>query len=110
MSQEYYFREGCFITELLNRSDSPHLSIAQARVEPGVTTRLHTLRATEAYYILRGEGETMVGSQRRFVQAGEVVHIPPGTPQQITNTGVEDLVFLAICSPRFRPEDYREEE
>jgi mannose-6-phosphate isomerase-like protein (cupin superfamily) len=28
--------------------------------------------------------------------------------QRVTNTGEEDLVFLAICTPRFRPENYRE--
>ena len=42
-TQEYWFEEGCFITEWLNTPDDPSLSIARARVTPGVTTRLHRL-------------------------------------------------------------------
>jgi hypothetical protein len=39
-----------------------------------------------------------------------VVVIPPSCPQRITNIGEHDLVFLAICSPRFRPEAYEDME
>jgi mannose-6-phosphate isomerase-like protein (cupin superfamily) len=35
------------------------------------------------------------------VAPGTVVHIPPGCPQRITSTGTVDLVFLAICTPRY---------
>lgn len=104
---EYYFEERCFIAELLNSEVSPSLSLARARVEPGVTTVLHALRGTEVYYLLAGRGEVEVGGERATVGPGDVVHIPPDTPQRITNTGREDLIFLAICSPRFLTEDYR---
>ena len=29
-----------------------------------------------------------------------------GDDQRITNTGEDDLIFLAICSPRFVPDAY----
>jgi mannose-6-phosphate isomerase-like protein (cupin superfamily) len=32
--------------------------------------------------------------------------IPPDTRQRIRNTGVGDLIFLAICSPRFQEKNY----
>jgi hypothetical protein len=52
---EYYFEEGCFITELWNSPTDKEVSIARARVEPGVTTRLHSLKnVTERYIILKG--------------------------------------------------------
>ena len=35
------------------------------------------------------------------VGRGDVVRIPPSCPQRIRNTGREDLVFLAVCTPRF---------
>ena len=35
------------------------------------------------------------------VTAGDVVIIPPQVRQRISNIGTDDLVFLAICSPRF---------
>ena len=40
---EFYTEERCYITELHNNVDS---SIARARVKPGVTTELHSLRET----------------------------------------------------------------
>jgi oxalate decarboxylase/phosphoglucose isomerase-like protein (cupin superfamily) len=42
------------------------------------------------------------------VTAGDVVLIPPMCRQRITNTGAEDLVFLAICSPRFSQDVYED--
>lgn len=107
-SDEYYFVEGCFITELSNSDDDPGLSIARARVEPGVTTRWHRLSGiTERYVILQGTGRVEVGgSAPREVTVGDVVIIPPLAPQRIGNTGDIDLVFLAVCSPRFREDAY----
>jgi hypothetical protein len=50
---EYWFREGCYITEWSNSDTNPGVSIARARVEPGRTTRWHRLDAiTERYVIL----------------------------------------------------------
>lgn len=105
---EYYFKERCFIRELLNSSEEPQLSIAQARVEPGVTTVWHSLTGTEVYYILAGKGLAEVSSEKYQVERGHLVHISAGEPQRITNTGEEDLIFLAICAPRFTPENYTE--
>ncbi len=108
IAKEYFFAEGCFITELSNSDDDPGLSIARARLEPGRTTRLHHLLATaERYVIVSGSGLVDVaGLSPEPVAAGDVVLIPPGCPQRISNTGADDLVFLAICSPAFRPEVY----
>lgn len=109
---EYYFAEGCFINELSNTADDPAVSIARARVAPGVTTRWHRLRDTsERYVILSGRGRVEVGAlPAQEVAAGAVVVIPALCPQRISNVGSEDLVFLAICSPRFRPEAYEDLE
>jgi len=109
-ADEYFFAEGCHIVELSNRADDPAVSIARARVEPGMTTRLHRLHGvTERYVILQGEGLVDVGElQGRAVGQGAVVVIPPLSPQRITNTGSEDLIFLAICTPRFTPACYED--
>jgi oxalate decarboxylase/phosphoglucose isomerase-like protein (cupin superfamily) len=37
-----------------------------------------------------------------------VVIIPAGCRQRITNTGPNDLIFLALCSPRFDAACYQE--
>ncbi|MET0069158.1 MAG: cupin domain-containing protein [Candidatus Thiodiazotropha sp.] len=107
-SKEYFFQEGCFINELSNHDGDGELSIARARVEPGVRTRLHCLnRTTERYCIISGEGEVEIeGLPAQSVAAGDVVLIPPGSSQRISNRGNVDLIFIALCTPRFDPRDY----
>jgi mannose-6-phosphate isomerase-like protein (cupin superfamily) len=108
-SNEYYFDEGCYITELSNSDDDPSLSIAMARVEPGVTTQLHGLTGTvERYVILEGEGLVEVGNlSAQTVRECDVVIIPANCTQKITNVGDNDLIFLAICSPRYQKSCYQ---
>ena len=86
--------------------------MGRARVEPGVTTRWHRLRGvTERYLILEGQGRVEVGEgPAEDVGPGAVVLIPPGTRQRITNTGGVDLIFLALCTPRFTPAGYEDVE
>lgn len=111
-TDEYWFREGCHITELSNTAEDPDVSVARARVEPGCVTRWHALEETvERYLILQGHGEVGLGDEPpRPVAVHDVVTIPAGCPQRIRNTGEQDLVFLAICSPRFLPSNYRDLE
>jgi mannose-6-phosphate isomerase-like protein (cupin superfamily) len=100
---EFFTDEGCFITELLNSPEDASASIARARVEPGVTTRFHRVNGlVERYVMFSGRGRVEVGSlPPQEVGPMDVVLIPPGCRQRITNTGSDDLVFLAICTPRF---------
>ena len=118
-SQEYWFEEGCHITEWLNSPEDPGLSVARARVTPGVTTRLHRLAGiAERYVVLEGEGRVeLVGPDSAMASAdhyvsdiepGDVVVIPPGVAQRVTNIGQADLVFLALCTPRFTRAAYED--
>ena len=86
--EEFFTAEGCFIVELSNSPDDPALSIARARVAPGVTTRWHRVRDTAERYV--------------------ILLIPPSCRQRIANIGASDLVFLAICSPRFNQDAYEQ--
>ncbi len=108
LSDEYYFTEGCFIIELSNSSDDPNLSIARARVEPGKTTKWHSLHGiTERYVIIEGSGLIEIGDfEPQQVSIGDTVIIPPGVPQRISNTGKCNLIFLALCTPRFKESCY----
>ncbi len=111
-AREFYTDERCHIRELSNTADDPDLSIAQARLAPGVVTRWHRLVGiSERYIILEGEGRMEVGVlSPRTVRPGDVVLIPPGCRQRIANTGGTDLIFLALCSPRFISEAYEDTE
>jgi mannose-6-phosphate isomerase-like protein (cupin superfamily) len=110
--KEFYIDEGCFIVELSNTPDDPAASIARARVPRGVTTRWHRVKETvERYVILEGKGRAEVGElPPREVGPGDVVLIPASCRQRIANLGDKDLIFLAICTPRFRPEAYQDAE
>lgn len=105
--REFYTRERVHVTELLNDAAVPDVSLARCRVEPGVTTELHRLDVAEWYVIERGEGLMEVGGGEPFaVGPGDVVAIPAGTSQRITNTGDHDLVLQCVCVPRFTGEGY----
>ncbi|GAB4256704.1 MAG: hypothetical protein Kow0065_05610 [Methylomicrobium sp.] len=110
--EEFYTREKCYITELSNSDDDSAVSIARARVEPGVSTNWHRLKeTTERYFIIQGKGRVEIGDElSEEVVPGDVVLIPPMCRQRITNIGSEDLVFLAICTPRFSDKAYEDIE
>lgn len=112
LSDEFYTSEKCYITELSNTPDDPEASIARARVMPGVTTNWHRLNnITERYYIVSGKACVEIGQlPPHDVISGDVVLIPPMCRQRITNTGSEDLIFLAICTPRFSDTAYEDIE
>ena len=107
---EYWFREGCGITEWWNSSEDADLSVARARVPAGGLTRWHRLRGiAERYVMLEGRGRVELGGGiERTVMPGDVVFIPPGVAQRIRNDGDGDLVFLALCTPRFSAANYEE--
>jgi len=109
---EFFIDEGCHITELSNSENDGSVSIAQARVEPGVTTRWHRLHGViERYVILSGEGLVEIDElPGTLIQANDVVLIPSMCRQRIRNIGQQDLIFLAICSPRFTKTCYEDME
>lgn len=110
-SKEYYFKEGCYIEEWLNSTDEQAMSIARVRVAPNAQTRLHSLRATtERYAILSGQAIVTVAGKSWSVSVGDIVTIEPEQPQKISNQLNQDLLFLAICTPRFQEPNYRDLE
>jgi mannose-6-phosphate isomerase-like protein (cupin superfamily) len=110
LGAEFWTPEKCYIIELSNAPDDPEASIARARVKRGDTTRWHRVVGTaERYVILEGSGRVEIGNlPPQDVGVGDVVLIPPSCRQRISNTGAGDLIFLAICTPRFRREAYED--
>ena len=107
-NNEIWTEERCFIRELLNTSESPNVSLAIARVEPGVTTQLHALSGIRETYIIRkGKGIVEVDGSEIPVGFNDRVFIEENIPQRISNVGNEDLEFYCLCTPRFRSENYR---
>jgi mannose-6-phosphate isomerase-like protein (cupin superfamily) len=103
---EFATPERCFIVETLSE---PAISVARARVEPGVTTAWHSVDGTiERYVMAEGHGRMWIGENApEDVGPGDLVTIPAGTKQRITNIGDRDLVFYCVCTPRFEQKNYR---
>jgi mannose-6-phosphate isomerase-like protein (cupin superfamily) len=112
--KEYLTPERCFVFEnwgLVSSGDKT-VSIARARVEPGVTTKAHHLEGVqEIYLIAKGKGKVQIGGlEPADVTEGDMVIIPQGTSQKITNIGQTDLIFYCICTPAFTQDCYHDEE
>ena len=106
--EELWTSERCFITERINLESIADFSLADTRVEPGMTTELHSLSVREWYYVTQGCGLMEVGGEPQIeVGPGDTVAIPAGVSQRISNTGEVDLKFQCVCLPRFTPECYR---
>ena len=105
---EFETDERCHISEIANDADDAQLSVARARVEPGVTTAWHRLQGIdERYLIVSGQGLVEVGElEPTLVGPGDLVRIPAGERQRISNTGDSQLVFYALCTPRFQQQAY----
>ncbi|MGB0259764.1 MAG: cupin domain-containing protein [Coraliomargarita sp.] len=105
---EFETAERCAILELANDVNDPAVSVARARIAPGVRTAWHRLDGVaERYVILSGKGRVEIGDLEPCeVEVGHVVRIPPGVRQRVENVGSDDLVFYALCTPRFTPECY----
>lgn len=111
VDEEFFIAEGCFVIEQASDLEDPDLSIARCRVEPAKSTCWHKLAGvTERYVIQQGAGVVELGDMPpREVRVGDLVIIPAGCRQRITNPGPEDLVFLALCTPRFHPGCYQDD-
>ena len=106
--EEILTGERLYVRERLNDPSVPEVSLADCRVEPGVTTELHRLDVAEWYVIIDGSGLMEVGERKPFaVGPGDSVEIQRGVAQRITNTGDTDLLFQCVCLPRFTQECYR---
>lgn len=80
-------------------------SLAHAVVRAGDASIPHALKTSEVYYILQGEGEMHINHEIARVHAGHAVVIPPTATQYIRNIGTNDLKFLCIVDPAWKPED-----
>ena len=70
---------------------------AQETIEPGCSLGYHEHhQESETYYILSGKGEYNDNGSCRPVKAGDVTFTPDGCGHGLKNTGLDDLVFMAL--------------
>lgn len=80
-------------------------SLAHATVKPGLFSIRHSLKTSEVYYILEGEGLMHINEETSKVFANDTIEIPPHSIQYIENIGTNDLKFLCIVDPAWKVED-----
>ena len=70
---------------------------AEVTIEPGSSLGYHEHHGeSETYYILSGKGIYSDNGELRMVEAGDVTFTPDGKGHALTNSGDEDLVFMAL--------------
>lgn len=70
---------------------------AEVTIEPGCSLGYHEHHGeSETYYILSGKGIYSDNGTLRMVEAGDVTFTPDGKGHAMTNSGDENLVFMAL--------------
>jgi mannose-6-phosphate isomerase-like protein (cupin superfamily) len=98
------------VREIINpRHDSESLvlnySLAHALLKPGEKSLPHKFHeASEVYYILKGYGTMHINDETAEVLRGDTIYIPPKAIQWIENQGEEDIEFLCIVDPAWKPD------
>ena len=80
-------------------------SLAHATVRTGEISKNHSLKNSEVYYIIEGDGIMHIDGEKAKVNAGDAIYIPSGSAQFIENSGHKDLKFLCIVDPAWRAEN-----
>jgi mannose-6-phosphate isomerase-like protein (cupin superfamily) len=81
---------------------SRRLCITWVECQPHSQQALHRHPTQEqAYVIVRGQGQMLVGGDERAVGEGTMVFIPPGAEHAIRNTSAGLLVYVSATAPPF---------
>ncbi|GJM31990.1 MAG: hypothetical protein DHS20C18_09910 [Saprospiraceae bacterium] len=79
--------------------DTPY-SLAYATLEPGKSSLPHHLEErSEVYIVLEGSGTAYVNGEAVRLSKKELLFIPPGAEQFVTNDGEVTLEILCIVTP-----------
>ena len=88
-----------------NTLNGINYSLAQFTLEPGKKSKLHKMRSSEIYYILEGVGNLNVDENTYIMEKNDSAYGPPNSEQFIENLGKNDLKFLCIVEPAWKPDD-----
>ncbi len=80
-------------------------SLAEAVLPAGSKSLKHKLCSAEIYYILSGSGIMHIDEEEKEITKNDTIVIPPHSSQFLENTGKEDIRFLCIVEPGWKPED-----
>jgi quercetin dioxygenase-like cupin family protein len=88
------------MTFLVTGSDTKHTSMFEWTIPPGFSTGLHVHRVQEeTFFVLEGECDWQVGSERVRATPGTFLFLPPGVPHNIGNASDKIARVLMTVSP-----------
>ena len=100
--------EGTEIRHIFAPNNTDNLirySIAHCTINPGNSSKPHTMKTSEIFYILQGSGIIHVGTEQKEITKNETIFVPPRSKQFIENNGEIDLIALCIVDPAWKQED-----
>lgn len=72
---------------------------------PTAEAPTHYHRYDEVIYVLDGQGVAHIGDIEAPIGAGTCIHLPPGQPHRLQNTGTETMRVLAVFRPAGDPSE-----
>ncbi len=69
----------------------------------------HNQEQEEVYFLVSGQAEMCLGEERRMLEAGQAVYIPPGVFHQITNLADTPAVMIYVYGPAGEVAHWRQE-
>ncbi len=99
-SKHYYFDVGIGCVCLSGADTGGAYCLLDIGLAPGmaVPRHMHT-REDEAYYVLSGELEVVVGDEVFILRAGDTLIAPRDIPHQLRNSGDVENHYLIMFSP-----------
>jgi mannose-6-phosphate isomerase-like protein (cupin superfamily) len=77
-----------------------NFSMGNVTLEPkGGQVPWHNQEQEEVYFVVEGEGEMCLGTERIAVKTGQAVFIPSGVFHQLTNTGDKPMRMIYVYGP-----------
>ena len=101
-------QEGTQIKQIFSPNETDDLirySIAHCTINPGKSSRPHTMKTSEMYYIMQVNGVMHVWEEQKQVKQNDVIFVPPMSKQFLENNGDVQLVVLCIVDPAWKQED-----
>ena len=79
---------------------APNFALRYFEIEPGGWSSLDQHAHEHGVFILRGQGQVLLGEEESTVAFGDVVYISPYEAHQFKNAGDEPLGFLCVIPSR----------
>lgn len=79
-------------------------------ISPGNATGFHThARADEVMYVAAGQGEAIVGDEKREIRKDAIIFAPKLVEHSVKNTRDETLKLVCFYVPPLKPSGYYEQ-